>query len=426
MWGIMGGMSRVTTLVPGIVLAIVFSPLPSTALGGDSITAEFLVKVPEDTPREGEVIIVGDRPEAGSWRPEKGLRLERRDDGRFAGKLELAPGSRLAYKVVLGSWRGVEKSAEGREIPNRTIEPRTSAAIEIEVARWADPSSPPQSAPKPTVTGTLRRHPRFPSKLLGRERDVFVYLPPGYEEHPERRHPVFYLHDGQNLFDAGSAAFGVEWGVDEAAERLIRDGRLEPVIIVGIANTSDRLAEYAPLAPTAGAAPAVDAPTSTRFPPPRGELYARFLLEELKPFIDASYRTLPGREHTAIGGSSLGGLISLWICSRHTDRFCKCAALSPALQWNEQQILREVEKDGGWLRRVKLWLDMGTAEGRREEGQVPSALANTRRLVEILDRNRCAPGRDYYYFEDFGAEHNEAAWARRIDEVLLFLFGVEQ
>src|SRR5438045_9494243 len=100
---------------------------------------------------------------------------------------------------------------------------------------------------KNTLTGNIKRHRAFHSKVLGNRRDVLVYLPPGYRRFSTRRYPVLYLHDGQNIFDAATAFAGVEWGMDETAQRLIRQKLIEPLIIVAIANTGeDRIHEYAP------------------------------------------------------------------------------------------------------------------------------------------------------------------------------------
>src|SRR5204862_202130 len=91
--------------------------------------------------------------------------------------------------------------------------------------------------PRHTLTGNIHRHRQFPSRTLGNRRDILVYLPPGYRRFLRRRYPVFYLQDGQNLFDAATAFAGVEWSVDETAQRLIRRKLIEPIIIVAIANT---------------------------------------------------------------------------------------------------------------------------------------------------------------------------------------------
>src|SRR6187397_2553957 len=148
-----------------------------------------------------------------------------------------------------------------------------------------------------TLTGNIQRHSAFPSKILGNQRDVLVYLPPGYRRTRTRRYPVLYLHDGQNVFDAATAFGGNEWGVDETAQRLVEQNLIEPLIIIAVANTGEhRIHEYAP---TRGRLEAGKRKRS------KGLLreYGGFLINELKPFIDARYRTQTGAESTGLGGS---------------------------------------------------------------------------------------------------------------------------
>src|SRR5436305_9101821 len=178
--------------------------------------------------------------------------------------------------------------------------------------------------PPTTLTGNIQRHRAFPSKILRNRRDVLVYLPPGYRRFSGKRYPVLYLHDGQNVFDAATAFAGVEWGVDETAQRLIRQKLIEPLIIVAIANTGEeRIHEYGP--------------TPARIDPPKRKRskgllrsYGRFLIEELKPFIERKYRTQREAEFTGLGGSSLGGLatiaLGLWFRSEECRVGKECRA----------------------------------------------------------------------------------------------------
>jgi predicted alpha/beta superfamily hydrolase len=259
-----------------------------------------------------------------------------------------------------------------------------------------------------TLTGDIRFHAEFPSRHVARPRTLAVYLPPGYADEPRRRYPVLYLQDGQNVFDAATSFAGVEWQADETAERLIRAGRIDPIIQVGIYNTQDRVAEYTPWRDGRERAGG------------KGRQYVRFLLEEVKPFIDASYRTLPGREHTAVAGSSLGGLIALYLAMEHADQVSLCAALSPSLWWGRERLLSEVRRAPEFLKQVRFWVDMGTREGSTPG----SAVAGARRLLERFDAAGLVPGRDYYYLEVHDGEHHEAAWAARFDKVLLFFYGM--
>lgn len=255
-----------------------------------------------------------------------------------------------------------------------------------------------------TLTGEFRTHSKFHSKHLPTDRDVMVYLPPGYGRDARRRYPVLYLHDGQNLFD-GATSFipGQEWRVDETAQALITDGVVEPLIIVGIYNTGrERVEEYTPT---------VDPRHKVGG---RADAYGRMLVEELKPFIDSQYRTKRGASDTGLGGSSLGGLVSLYLGVRYPRVFGKLAVVSPSVWWDNRMIVRDV----GALRRkprLRIWLDMGTAESE-------DATDQARTLRDALVGKGWRLDGDLKYFEDVGAQHNEAAWAERVEPILRFLF----
>lgn len=259
-----------------------------------------------------------------------------------------------------------------------------------------------------TLTGNIQQHRSFPSKILKNRRDVLVYLPPGYRRFSTQRYPVLYLHDGQNVFDAATAFGGVEWGVDETAQQLIRQKLIEPLIIVAVANTGeDRIHEYVP--------------TPARIDPPKrkrskGQLrnYGRFLIEELKPFIDRKYRTRREPEFTALGGSSLGGLATLTLGLWFPNHFTRLAVLSPSIWWDDCVIYKIVDEvDETAKPPLKIWLDTGTHEPGWER-----AAALRDRLVEKGWRLHD----DLHYLEVEGADHSERAWSARIDSVLRFLF----
>ena len=265
-----------------------------------------------------------------------------------------------------------------------------------------------EQAPKPSVRAkrraTLCKHEHFTSQFLEHERTLIVYLPPGYEARPDVRYPVLYLQDGQNLFDSATAFAGNEWGADETADELIVASQIEPLIIVGIYNTGEhRIEEYTPSRdPKRGGGDA--------------DLYGRMLVEEVKPFVDANYRTLQGPLNTGLGGSSLGGLVTLYLGIKYSEIFGKLAVLSPSVWWDNRAILDLIAE----LRpkpRLKIWLDMGTCEGGM-------SLQDTERLRDLLEAKGWVEGDDLQYSEIEGAMHNEAAWATRVGPLLTFLFPV--
>ncbi len=260
-----------------------------------------------------------------------------------------------------------------------------------------------------TLTGDVRLHKGFHSKTLNNDRDVIVYLPPGYEANKSKRYPVFYMHDGQNIFD-GATSFipGQEWRVDETAQTLISAGKIEPLIIVGIYNAGvERVNEY-----TAAADPKYKAGG-------KANLYGMFLVWELKPFIDATYRTKSDAAHTGLGGSSLGGLISLYLGLTHPNVFSRIAVVSPSVWWANSHIVQYTE--GRPKEPLRIWLDIGTKEGGNSD-EARRTVEGARLLKDTLVEKGWKPEKDLKYFEAEGAEHNERAWAARVEQILEFLF----
>ncbi|MEP7273700.1 MAG: alpha/beta hydrolase-fold protein [Acidobacteriota bacterium] len=270
--------------------------------------------------------------------------------------------------------------------------------------QMTDPHRYAPTGSEHTLTGNFRMHPDFRSQFLAHDRNLLVYLPPGYEHETNRRYPVFYLHDGQNLFDgATSYVFGQEWGVDETVEALVSMGEIEPLIVVGIYNTGEnRLEEYTPT-------------FDSRFKKGgQAHSYGRMLVEEIKPMIDGIYRTLPGPDHTGLGGSSLGGLVSMHLALKYPTVYGKLMAMSPSVWWDRGMIIKQVQ-----ALRVKpstrVWLDIGTREGK-------FTARNVRDLRDALSDKGWRLGDDLSYFEAKNALHNELAWGRRVDQALRFLF----
>ncbi len=264
-------------------------------------------------------------------------------------------------------------------------------------------------AERHTLTGNIQRHENFRSRVLGNEREILVYLPPGYRRSTTHRYPVLYLQDGQNVFDAATAFGGVEWRADEAAQLLIKQGLIEPLIIVAIANAGDeRIHEYTP---TKGRLHEGGKSRARS----RGLLrkYARFVVEEVKPFIDQTYRTQPENEATGIAGSSLGGLAALLLGLWFPEVFTRIAALSPSIWWDDCVIYRIVEELEYLPRASRIWLDTGTSE----EGWERAA-----RLRDLLGERGWRLYGNLQYGEVPGAEHNEAAWAQRFESVLRYLY----
>jgi predicted alpha/beta superfamily hydrolase len=251
--------------------------------------------------------------------------------------------------------------------------------------------------------GRYFRIPDWTSKFLPTPRDLFIYLPKAYLTEPDRAFPLLVLHDGQNLFDGDlSYVKDSTWRVGSTADEEIAAGRVEPLVILGVANAgTQRMAEYTPTA-------------DRRLSGGKGRLYARLLVEELLPLMAASYRILPGPSHTGVAGSSLGGLISLAIGLRYPNVFGRIGVMSPSIWWDDRAILKDVRSLEETLP-LRIWLDMGTAEGLRH-------LRDTDLLAHLLEAKGWRAGQDLLYRVVPEGVHNEAAWAARFGEVLRFLF----
>src|SRR6266581_2635911 len=261
-----------------------------------------------------------------------------------------------------------------------------------------------------SATGDLRLH-EFHSRIFHNSRLLRVCLPPDYDDpqNATRHYPVLYLNDGQNLFEPATSFNGVEWQVDETADRLIREGTVPPMIIVGIDNAArDRIREFMP---HRSLHPVILRVHGTRYP--------AFLFKEVIPFIARNYRVASGPENTGLGGSSLGALIALYTASVRPGVIGRLLLESPSLWASNRQLIRQSRGVKRWPERI--FLGTGTAEaGRKDRDQ--SVVDDVRELAAIFRRAGLDDSRLRLVIDD-GASHHESAWARRFPEALAFLFG---
>ncbi|WP_223639658.1 alpha/beta hydrolase-fold protein [Corallococcus sp. EGB] len=381
------------------------------AEGGEtSAKTVFIVHVPDITPVDAKVWLTGDLPELGGWNGAE-VELYKAVDSAYAGALSFAAGTGMEFKVTRGSWEQVEKSSTGAEVSNHTF--TTGGGFErvsIVVGGWADLTTPPP--PTHTLTGDVRYLSNVtPTDATLKPRDVIVWLPPGYDADATRRYPVLYMHDGQNLMDA-STAFAGEWNVDETAQALVESGQVEPLIIVGIYNAgADRIAEYTPV------------PFPPEYPNAgRADVYGRFLIQELKPRIDAEFRTKPEAEYTGLAGSSLGGLVSMSLGLKHPDVFSRLGVVSPSVWWADREIIAEVNALTA-KPALRIWEDIGTHEGT---GSQAETVADAQALRDALVAKGWVVDSDLKYTVVDGGLHNEAAWSARFGDILRFLYPVKK
>lgn len=270
---------------------------------------------------------------------------------------------------------------------------------------------PDQQRVEGPLTGDIRFH-EVSSKILRGTREIVVYLPPGYAAEAQWDYPYALLHDGQNIFDSRSAVFGVEWGVDETAERLITDQEIKPVILVAIYNTPQRINEYTPF-------PDADHGGG------KAELYKAFILRELIPFLEDRYTLSKRTEERAVIGSSLGALASLYLGWSSPDTFGYIGALSPSLWWGCRGFITAIGGGPTPLSRPRIWLDAGTSETDTDRNQngVPDLLDDLRTFRAVLLNHGYRLDDDLAYREIEGATHDEKSWSGRIADVLKFMFG---
>lgn len=255
--------------------------------------------------------------------------------------------------------------------------------------------------------GTLHKRADFTSRILAGSRELVVYLPPGYDDNPDQKYPVMYFHDSQNVFEAHTAYVpGNYWQIGETAGELILAGQIPPLILVGIPHGGERR---------------VDEFTPSRNPQNsyggQAALYGRMLVEEVMPFIEHQYRVLTGGKNTGLGGSSLGGLVTMYLGIRYPDKFGRLAVMSPSVWWDYRMILRKIVSVTH-RHRAKIWLDVGLHEGSSPK----ATLRDVRLLRDVLVRKGWKPGIDLFYYEDAQGGHDEHAWAARAPYMLQFLF----
>jgi predicted alpha/beta superfamily hydrolase len=338
------------------------------------------------------VYISGNDSLLGEWHP-SAVKLEKNNDSTWVKTLNFIKGKNVEYKFTKGSWE-LEALNEDGSVPGNSILTVTrDTAVSVKINRWKKREA---RIVHGQITGTVKYHRQFKADSL-KPRDIIVWLPPSYYENPEKRYPVLYMHDGQNIFDPATSTFGYDWQLDEVADSLIRAGSLQEIIIVGIYNTQDRSREYS---------------HSTL-----GYKYMDFIVSTLKPFIDTEYRTMPGKENTANGGSSLAGLISLMLVWNYPEVFSKAACISPAFKISRFNYVDTVINYPRKKKEIRLYIDNG---GGGLESELQPGVDE---MIVALQNKGYELGEDILWHIDLNASHSETAWAARIWRPLFFFFG---
>lgn len=328
-----------------------------------------------------------------NWDPgDEAYRLTAQPDGTYAIALNGVNGVPLTFKFTRGDWDRVEGTATGGFLPDRTVSFLNNTEQQFTIAGWEDFPGNSTASGNMNVLGT-----RIEIPQLDRTRRVWVYLPPDYHS-SQQHYPVVYMHDGQNLFDAASSFVG-EWGVDEAMEALPDD--CIPAIIVGIDNGGvDRINEYSAWNnPQYGGGEAAE--------------FAAFIIETLKPQIDALFRTLPSRNYTAVVGSSLGGLLAMYMVMEHGDVFGRAGVMSPSFWFTDG--IYELAETHPVLAQTRIFMLGGTNESA-------TMVSNMQQMREVL-LDRGYPEDELRLEAHTYGQHTESYWGGEFTEVFKWLFA---
>ncbi|MDX1939991.1 MAG: alpha/beta hydrolase-fold protein [Saprospiraceae bacterium] len=355
-----------------------------------------ITTVPTNTPLSANIHLASN---FNNWNPgDANAILQKQENGTYQITIN-PPSGQLEFKFTRGSWATVEGNAEGSARPNRVLQYNGQAqTVEFSILSWEDLSGQtPQGSTAAYNVNLLSQN--FFMPQLNRNRRIWIYLPPDYAT-SGKRYPVLYMHDAQNLFDARTS-FSGEWQVDEALNRVF-DEKKEGLIVIGIENGgANRVNEYAPW-------------NNPRYGGGEGDEYAQFIVETLKPYVDANYRTQPGRQSTGIAGSSMGGLISLFAGIEYQEVFSKVGVFSPSL-WFAPQTYTHVSTTGKDAN-MKFYLLAGQLEDNGSVVRDLEGMYNTLRSAGF-GKN------EIRFVTHTDGQHSEWYWAREFPAAYRWLFA---
>lgn len=325
-----------------------------------------------------------------NWKQnDESYKLKKENDGTYSVTLKNIQAGSLEYKFMHGTWDKVETTAAGEDVSNHELQVTGDYKLYLTVYGWKD-GKPVEK--KHTVSANVHIiDTAFYIPQLKRYRRIWIYLPAVYNQSKTTKFPVLYMHDGQNLFDEYTSGFG-EWGVDECLDTLQQQtGKY--AIVVGIDHGNDkRLTEYNPY-------------DNARFGKGEGKEYADFIINTLKPFIDSRYRTMKDEKHTAVAGSSMGGLISHYIALNDSKVFGTAGIFSPSY-WIAPEIYTNTAAQVRSVKDLHLYFYWGGKES-------DSLGYDMKKMFSIVSKNKQIKTNEHY---DEAGHHNEAAWRKAFGE----------
>lgn len=329
-----------------------------------------------------------------NWDPGDGnYVLTRQIDGSYTVQIPGNAGDAVEYKYTRGDWGRVETQSDDSFQPNRTLTYDPNLVVDDQVARWADfPGIH-------TIAGDLRvLDSNFPLPQFNTLRRIWIYLPPGYDT-STLSYPVLYMLDGQNLFDVATTAFGTEWAVDESMENIIGNGGQQAIVVGMDHGDAARINEYTPW-------------SNPNYGGGAGENSLDFVVNELKPYIDLHFRTVPGRMHTAIAGSSLGGWMAMYMALERPDIFSKAGVFSPSFWYSDSCYQHASAQGHQFPMRIAM-----VAGDQESNSMVPDMY----RMRDTLLANGFSNA-ELSVTNHFDGQHSEWYWAREFPAVYNWLW----
>ncbi|SKB62195.1 Predicted hydrolase of the alpha/beta superfamily [Soonwooa buanensis] len=348
-------------------------------------------KLPTNTSPETRLYLASS---LNNWNP-KDVNFELKKNAENQFQIQINADKDFDFKITQGSWDSSEANKDGSPIDNHKVNINTVSSLKINIKNWTRPQEKQHS----TTSNVKILSENFNIPQLKTTRRIWIYLPPNYDS-TSKKYPVIYMHDGQNLFD-NATSFSGEWGVDETMNQISENHQLD-AIIIGIDNGGDaRLDEYSPW-------------KNTKYQKGgEGNQYIDFITQTLKPYIDKRYRTLPQPKNTALIGSSMGGLISLYGGVKYPKIFGRIGIFSPAFWFVSKDLNYFVNKNRNNLRQSKFYF----IAGQNEDAGMPQEIENIKDL--LLQKK--VPERNISVKIDADGTHSETYWRREFGNAVLWL-----
>ena len=352
-----------------------------------------IIALPENTPKDTQFFMASS---LNNWNPaDKSFEFKKDENGNYTLKISKIDED-FEYKITQGSWDFAEGDAQGNASSNRKFSPQTDGnLINLEIRSWQKPLEKANTL-SPNVS-VLSENFNIPQ--LKTTRKIWIYLPPDYAT-SGKKYPVVYMEDGQNLFN-DATSFSGEWKVDETLNAEYAQKKTD-AIVIGIENGgAERLNEYSPW-------------KNSKYGGGKGDLYADFLANTLKPYIDKHYRTLSQPKYTALIGSSMGGLISFYAGVKYPNTFGKLGIFSPSFWFAKQDLIFYLRKNAKKLKNSKIYFYAGLKESDDMVSDIKKA------EIELIKQG--VPAKNIFTKFNPDGTHSESYWSREFGQSFEWLF----